>query len=330
VGFLSELTGVDVAYKISSSTYKCPRQLSYKENLIIKKLNTYGFTHWVIPALVILIVGGIGTYLLTVGHADTPTSILRVGTLNTLGSSHTCPRGSKCQHPGWPSYTVRAPHEVDAVNTSNVSLIGFQELSGVQATLFRQLLGSKWSTYSGGSNANMIAWRNDIFEPTAVARGSFTYPYYKGNVQAANWAVLKRRVTGKEAILVNFHPESLHYDGATQAAHDKDIANMANAWNAIFATKYPGVPIVLTGDMNGHYADFFCPFGKSVNQGALSADGSKVINDRCTSGSVPTSIDWIITSANGGARFSNYSRNLNLQNNKWTDHPYVTTSISLP
>jgi hypothetical protein len=36
----------------------------------MKKLNAKGFAHWVIPALVIVVVGGIGSYLLTQSHAD--------------------------------------------------------------------------------------------------------------------------------------------------------------------------------------------------------------------------------------------------------------------
>lgn len=40
-----------------------------------KKLNAKGFAHWVIPALAIVIIGGIGGVMLTLSHADTVTSV---------------------------------------------------------------------------------------------------------------------------------------------------------------------------------------------------------------------------------------------------------------
>lgn len=38
----------------------------------MRKLNQKGFAHWVVPALVIVIIAAIGTYVLAGGHADTP------------------------------------------------------------------------------------------------------------------------------------------------------------------------------------------------------------------------------------------------------------------
>jgi hypothetical protein len=37
-------------------------------------LNTKGFAHWVIPAFAIVVIGGIGTYMLTASHADSCSS----------------------------------------------------------------------------------------------------------------------------------------------------------------------------------------------------------------------------------------------------------------
>lgn len=39
----------------------------------MKKLNLSGFAHWIMPALVVAVIGGIGTYLIVGSHADTPT-----------------------------------------------------------------------------------------------------------------------------------------------------------------------------------------------------------------------------------------------------------------
>ena len=36
----------------------------------MKKLNQKGFTHWIVPALIILVIAAIGTYVLTGSHAD--------------------------------------------------------------------------------------------------------------------------------------------------------------------------------------------------------------------------------------------------------------------
>lgn len=37
----------------------------------LKKLNAKGFAHWIIPALVVVVIGGIGAYLVTQSHAQT-------------------------------------------------------------------------------------------------------------------------------------------------------------------------------------------------------------------------------------------------------------------
>lgn len=36
----------------------------------MRKLNAKGFAHWIVPAVVVAIVGGIGAYMLTQSHAD--------------------------------------------------------------------------------------------------------------------------------------------------------------------------------------------------------------------------------------------------------------------
>jgi len=38
----------------------------------MKRLNTRGFTHWIVPAFVFIIIGGIGAHLLVESHAATP------------------------------------------------------------------------------------------------------------------------------------------------------------------------------------------------------------------------------------------------------------------
>lgn len=56
----------------------------------MKKLNMRGFAHWIIAAAVVVVIGGIGTYVLTQSHADSPVSgPVGYGTCQALGRAWT-------------------------------------------------------------------------------------------------------------------------------------------------------------------------------------------------------------------------------------------------
>jgi hypothetical protein len=262
-----------------------------------------------------------------------PGGSFAVGTLNVLGANHTTrdngSPGDQSDVSTWPNWKVRAPHEVQAVKDSGVAAVGFQEIVGNQEALFEQLFGSSWSFDNKGIQ-NTIAWRNDVFDAKPIDSGSFIYPYYHNSKKVANWVLLRQTSTGQQVILTNFHPEAHNYPGSTEAEHDEDIQLMADQWNTVLAQKHPGVPIIMTGDMNDSYDAFFCQFGKTTTQGALSADGSKAINGKCSKGSSPGSIDWIIASGDSGATFSSYKKDGSLHASHWTDHDFVTATVTFP
>ncbi|MGH7241154.1 MAG: hypothetical protein ACREGB_02555 [Candidatus Saccharimonadales bacterium] len=64
------------------------------KHLHLKKLNAKGFAHWILPAVVLVIIGGIGSYLLTASHADAAfTSASCTNQLGRQWSGTTCGHG---------------------------------------------------------------------------------------------------------------------------------------------------------------------------------------------------------------------------------------------
>lgn len=63
-----------------------------------KKLNASGFAHWVIPAVVLVLIGGIGSYLLTQSHADAGVSIVTVSNQQGCKFTGRVWTGSSCAY----------------------------------------------------------------------------------------------------------------------------------------------------------------------------------------------------------------------------------------
>ncbi len=56
---------------------------------LFKKLNQRGFAHWAVPALVIVIIGAVGTYVLSASHADNTTTNISAAAANIKLTSYT-------------------------------------------------------------------------------------------------------------------------------------------------------------------------------------------------------------------------------------------------
>jgi hypothetical protein len=75
----------------------------------MKKLNAKGFAHWIIPALAVVVIGGIGTYMITASHALTPVPAGGTPTWHIVKSTGTI---SKVVAP----YTTYTPFSYDVKN----------------------------------------------------------------------------------------------------------------------------------------------------------------------------------------------------------------------
>lgn len=104
----------------------------------------------------------------------------RVATFNVLGNSHTTSKGDASSRP---SGKKRMALAVQAINEGQASIVGFQEMEGVQYDAFKSLTGKTYGTYPGDDPdqlvvANNIAWRNDTWR--LMSATTFTVPYFYG------------------------------------------------------------------------------------------------------------------------------------------------------
>jgi hypothetical protein len=86
-------------------TYRKVSSISIKnkQDHPMKKLNLKGFAHWIIPALVVVVIGAIGTYLVVGSHAATvspATTCKNGGGVYLDLSSHNVPHGPCWSNPG--------------------------------------------------------------------------------------------------------------------------------------------------------------------------------------------------------------------------------------
>jgi hypothetical protein len=100
------------------------------------KLNAKGFAHWVIPALAIVVIGGIGSYLLTQSHADdlgNPLSSKKIcenAYYNRTWTGSTC---SKTCQPGYSPATANPYDYCKKLNAHALCGSGFSVVGSPRA-----------------------------------------------------------------------------------------------------------------------------------------------------------------------------------------------------
>lgn len=245
-------------------------------------------------------------------------STFRVASLNVLGASHTGKGGNKLGR-GWGSGYSRMQISAGLLGSYNVSVVGFQEFESVQHSAFVNLTGGAWSVYPGGqlgpkSVRFSIAWRNADW--TLVSASSISLPYAGGGRIAMPLVLLQRNDTGRQVYFMNVHnpadTKRLGKNAKWRAvARSLEIAKI----NEIQSTT--GIPLILTGDMNGR-AEVFCHL--TGNTDLRSASGGSVRGQACAP-PPRMGVDWIYGTSQ--MTFANYTEIWGGLVRRATDHPLV-------
>jgi len=226
---------------------------------------------------------------------------LRIATFNVLGNSHTKPKGDEANRP---SGKKRMKLAVQAINEGKPSIIGFQEMEGVQYKAFTSLTGGAYATYPGPESdqlvvANNLAWRTDTWR--LLSATTFTVPYFYGKYSRRPLVLLQNVHTGQAVHVMNTH------NPADVRGNAQQWRNQAVALEGALVTRlrstHPDIPVLFTGDMND-WADFYCQMtARSPMHSAypLSATPPSSAYPSCyvprftvPKGQSPNPIDWIM------------------------------------
>ena len=243
----------------------------------------------------------------------------QVASFNVLGASHT-PEGNKRA-----SGATRIVWAHQLLVKHGVDVAGFQEMQASQLTKFLAITDGKWATYPGLSgkridSENSIGWRTARFE--LVQSTMLNIPYFNGNPRAMPLVLLRDKKTGVMAYFTNYHnpAETAKYknQGKWRVAASKIEIALQNQ----LAPR--GLPRFVTGDMNER-ADYFCRVTAAAPLKA--ARPTSVWKHGTCSAGKPRAVDWIL-----GAKkvtFSGYNEDRSALDEKTTDHPVITTSVTV-
>lgn len=230
--------------------------------------------------------------------APSASTTFRVGTFNVLGNSHTTKHGDESERP---SGTKRMSQTVQAIRSHQLSIVGFQELEGVQYDRFKALTGGEYGTYPGDDPdqlvvANNIAWRTDTWR--LLSATTFTAPYFYGKYSRRPLVLLQNLRTGQEVYVLNTHNPA-NTRGNAVAWRNKAVALEAALITRLRST-HPDIPVLFTGDMND-WSNFYCPITAGAPLHAAYG-GSHAFTpvEQCTpptfanKGVNPRPIDWVM------------------------------------
>jgi hypothetical protein len=119
--------------------------------------------------------------------------------------------------------------------------------------IIRDLRGAKWFRPAGAVGENLpIIWRDTVFQKlddghhTAYVGGKGAGPS-----RGCTWVLLKHRASGKRVLEFNTHQIAKAFTSHTerQGTWNNILQGVADEVNRVKA-KYPGVPIIISGDMN--------------------------------------------------------------------------------
>lgn len=173
-----------------------------------------------------------------------------LGTFNVLASTHTRAGGD---HPKYPPAARRSVGAVALIRSHGVDVLGTQELQPDQLNALQHATGfAAYPGYAfGAANTdNSILYNPQKFE--FVSGTSFPVRFMNA-VRPQTVLLLRDRASGREAYFVNTHASAItapRYAPSNRAGHYAAAGEV----NKLKAT---GLPVFLTGDMNGR-AEFFC------------------------------------------------------------------------
>jgi hypothetical protein len=257
-----------------------------------------------------------------------PSTTFTVSTFNLLGSSHT-PLGGK-RAPG----TTRIVWANQLLEKHGVDVAGFQEMQADQYTKFMQITSTvdpytgiavpSWGVYPGLSlrkrdSENSIGWRLSKFD--LVQATTFTIPYFDGNPRPMPLVLLREKSSGMMFWVMNVHNPA----DTAQYHHQQKWRTIAKQVEARIQTQLigTGLPRLFTGDMNER-ATFYCTMKEST---ALRFAREGIYRNGVCDALKPRAVDWI-----SGAiklRFSNYTEDRSALVAKTTDHPVLSSDVTM-
>jgi hypothetical protein len=244
---------------------------------------------------------------------------LTIASFNVLGSSHTRGPG------GYASGVRRTKGVVRLLDKHHVDVVGLQEMQADQMRSFLGRTDGRFAAFPGlGGDReidgeNSVAWDTSVWD--AVARKTFTIPYFGGNRRAMPLVKLRNKSTGMTAWFANVHnPATNRHHGGNDHWRRKAILREARLARKLHDT---GVPVFLTGDMNEREGAF-CPItGKAPMQ---AARGGSNRDGRCRAGN-PRYVDWAFGSSN--LAFSHYVEDRGRVDRRTSDHPIVVSDAHI-
>lgn len=238
---------------------------------------------------------------------------LRVGTFNVLGSQHTAPGGERR---AYPPASVRTPAAAGYIRNYGVQVLGLQELKPDQLDGLQRLTGmAAYPGYAFGSRDtdNNILYDPDVFE--FVSGSSFRITFMNA-VRPQTILRLRHRATGREMYFVNMHASA--GDGKYAASRKAGHLTAAGVINDL---KQEGLPVFLTGDMNGR-EEFFCRVPPMT--GLVASIGGDV-----SGGCHPAprlAVDWVLGT---GVTWSDYDEDRSTLG-RVSDHHFVSATATIP
>ena len=242
-----------------------------------------------------------------------------VSSFNVLGATHTG-KGT-----GWRRGTVRVGWARRLLSKHDVDVVGLQEMQWDQLVRFKKLSRGEFRYYPGfrlryRDTHNTIAWRTSQWR--LVEARTFEIPYFDGVRQPMPVLLLQNRRTEQLAFFANVH------NPATNSAHPgqdrfrrRAITREATLTRGLRAT---GIPVILTGDMNERKY-VFCRITSEARLKA--ARGGTNRRGRCRPDR-PRLVDWIFGSRR--LEFTDYTEDRSRLARRTSDHPMVTTKVTIP
>lgn len=236
-----------------------------------------------------------------------------IGTLNWRGASHyrTNPR------PGERPYDERVPNMVTKIGASGASVIGFQEFEPVQARAFLEATNGAWEIVKGkngagkASTANAIAYQPAAWRVDEVRYVTIRYGGPRIGVPLARFT----STSGLGSIWVLNTHNPAGAVGGTDAMRAAAVRTEAHALQQLQDAE-PNTPLFLVGDMNDKTRFKRLFLEAAPDWSAANPDDNQ--------------IDWIM--GGPGVTFSgtvvDHSTNDNAH--AYTDHPFVSTTATLP
>ena len=250
--------------------------------------------------------------------ASAPTrDAFNVATFNVLGGGHTRGRG------GMRSGAARMKGTISLMRKHHVTLAGFQELEGRQATAFRKRTKGKWGLVGAPSrsgrttdNRNAIAFYKRDF--SLLKKTSIAITYFHGNRVNIPLLKLRSKTNGKAFWILNTHnPADVHGSAAKWRAE-----SVRRELKQIHRLRSQGQTVLFTGDMNGKQ-DFFC---RATRSGKLHSASGGSSGKKCRYPS-KNGIDWVLGTRD--VRFAKWRADTSTRGRGISDHPFVVARATV-